>query len=582
MTRKTFTITLGVRSPFLFAAIEPSAHGVDSSALRMANEQPCLPGDHLRGHLRHAAKALFGEQADQVKLLFGAESLERGAEKGRADEPQRGALIVGDLVEQPPAGEPKEGKASPKRSMSLAHRVKIDADTGAAEEGMLQVIELAAPPNKVVMFQGAITVRPFGPGGLRTSADIKETLNNLLLLVSHVGALKSAGFGEIVSRSIVEVSAPKAAVAPAADRVVLDLTFDRPILVDVERVALNVLVGRSVVPGAALKGALAEALKDAGVLSSDSANADLSRIGISHAFPVDNGKLADRAIPSALVCASSMARLCFAEKDLEPLCAIGTPSFPGDWKDDDWDWAQGALGRPASGVKRQARGRVAIDKDGIAEDAKLFVTDLVESDALTWRVTLTRNDADPKLFAEVVAFFTAGFAGLGRTGACVTGRLASVPPVKGAQLSAGRVVLLLETPTVMTDVQSALDTSAQYLAYFRLLLGDGVKSLQSIATRRMAGEFYAHRYPIVAGKYLPFELTEAGSTFALDLDATAAAKASVYLAAGLPPLHSGALLSDAVSGWGECPFMPQNGFGEISVLDEAAINSIVGAEGRAA
>jgi hypothetical protein len=150
-----------------------------------------------------------------------------------------------------------------------------------------------------------------------------------------------------------------------------------------------------------------------------------------------------------------------------------------------------------------------------------------------------------------------------------------------ASIKEGRVVLLLETPTVMTDPKSNTPLPDQYLGYFRRLLGEGVKAVQAVATRRMAGEFYAHRYAIEAGKYLPFSLTEAGATFAFDLDTAAATKLTGFLSGGLPPLHNGKLLTDP-NDWTVCPFMPENGFGEITVLDQTTIDAVRLAEGEAA
>lgn len=571
MTRRSFILKLDVRSPFLFAALEPSAHGVDSSALRDPEQRPRIPGDHLRGHLRHAMIALFGESSDEVRALFGAASPDRGrSSSGAQDEPQRGAIIVGDLVAT--SYRTSSGRTVPfsQRRMTLAHRVQIDEETGAADEGMLQVVELAAPYDSVVSFEGLITVRPTGPGGLRVPPSIDATLKQLLELISHVGAMKSAGFGEVESFALVLVEKPHAVTTGATpgDRIALDLVFDRPLLVDVYKQAFNVSVGGSIIPGGALKGALAAALEDAGVIKQPVgplAEA-LSRICFSHAFPLSGDCLADRAIPAALACVGEEYRLCLSDHDADDILANGPPIYSGDWKDEDWGGARTTLQRPAADLLRQARGRVAINKSGVAATGRLFITDLVETTDQRWRVFLDRNGADQALFEQVIATFRNGFAGLGRTGAvvCAESEAADARPTLDA--GAGKVVILLETPTIMTSLADRTSASDQYLAYFKDLLGVGVSAVRSVATRRLAGDFYAYRYRAnPTALYAPFELTDAGAIFELTVDETAAKCLTSYLLLRyLPPRVNGNMLRDAEE-WRRCPFMPQNGYGEISI-----------------
>jgi hypothetical protein len=579
MARQSFDVSLRVRAPFLFAALEPAAHGVDASALRSSDQCPIMPGDHLRGHLRHAAAVLFGETSDAMRALFGEGSPDRDASGGVQDEPRRGALIVGDFSALSFDACGKPFPTTPRR-MRLGHRVEICEATGAASEGMFATVELAVPYGGVADFRGVVTVRPSGPRGLRPPIDMKRALERLLQLVSHVGAMKSAGYGEIEGFTVAPRVAPTqgAARLPVPDRIEVDLVFDGPLLVAVERQAFNVLVGATIIPGAALKGALAVALDDDGRVSASdhAAQAELSRIRISHAFPLQDALLADRAIPAALACAGGDYRLCFSPQDGAALAVKGAPAFPGDWKSVEWDGARARLRRPESDLVRQARGRVAIGPAGFAEEGKLFVTDLVETAGRVWRVVLDRAGADKDVFAKVVAAFETGFAGLGRTGAALrSSRAAS--RTEQASPQGGLTTILLETAAAMTDPTSPVDYASQYLAYFRQLLGDGVSGARCVATRRLAGEFYAHRYRAAPSGYLPFELTQPGATFELDLSAEAAAALAPYLTTGLPPRSQDALLTDPAM-WRQCPFMPQNGFGEISLLTMSDFKRMSGEE----
>jgi CRISPR/Cas system CSM-associated protein Csm3 (group 7 of RAMP superfamily) len=579
MPRQRFKITLGVRAPFLFAAIEPSTHGIDSSALRNAAGYPVLPGDHLRGHLRHAAMALFdkGTQGDpaEVIALFGTESAQRSsASAGPQDQPARGALIVSDLV----AIKARHGAQSlhlqPDR-LAVYHRVKIDPETGAADEGMLQAIEQPIEAGVTVLFEGMITVRPNGPAQGRMPANIKDVLRDLMHLIPAMGAIKSAGFGEINQEltTIVEEREQPVRMNQTGDRLTVRIKLDQPILVDAERRAYNVIAGRSVIPGGALKGTVAEALGDAGQFRDASGGKveALSQIIFGHAFPLVGDIRSDRALPAACAIAAHggrrHARLAFEATDIFQLSAFGTPVFPMDWKPEDFEAAATSFNRPFSGVERQARGRVAINEAGVAAESKLFVTELVEPSARLWEFTLDRNGADRAVFEAVVETLAAGVAGLGRTGA--TMRLAACEAESPATpLRAGRVRIMLETPAVLTDplVHSG-PVLEQYRGYFAMLLGEGVSAFSAVATRRMEGDYYGYRFRAYGPDvYQPFEVTEPGAVFAFDVTDAAAAVLTGLLQTGLPPLVNGRLL-EAKDGWRVCPFMNQNGYGAISLDD---------------
>ena len=104
-----------------------------------------------------------------------------------------------------------------------------------------------------------------------------------------IGAVKSAGYGEVV-KPAVTLSKSTAVVIPTGANAVARrryrVTFDRPILVDAEWIADNAMAGSAIVPGAVFKGALAQMLTYAG---EDPRKGDysgpLSAISFSHAFP---------------------------------------------------------------------------------------------------------------------------------------------------------------------------------------------------------------------------------------------------------------------------------------------------------
>ncbi len=377
MSRKAFQISVTLRSPFLFEGIGVSVHALDSSPLRGEKGELVLPGDHLRGHLRHAFSALHGEGSDIVSALFGKASEDRTG-TGEQDKPVRGALIVADL------------KATKGHEASIYHRVAINEATGAAATGMLQLIELAAPMGAEVTFKGRLMVRP----GARLPERLAAEIDLALSLIPAMGAMKSSGFGEVVStdcRAITDDKPERAVSIPSDQRVTVTVTFDRPLLVDSSHDANNIFRSAEVVPGGAIKGALAQALADAG--HPVEKNNAFSNLHVSHAFPLEGETLAARAIPSALTVVKRSNGTLAAASALdsaayEALCDSGTPAFPSDWKDENFDLARKALGRPAANLRRFPRGRVAIAANGVAEESKLFVVETVGVQNQRWRFTL--------------------------------------------------------------------------------------------------------------------------------------------------------------------------------------------------
>ncbi|MFX9180974.1 RAMP superfamily CRISPR-associated protein, partial [Acinetobacter baumannii] len=72
-------------------------------------------------------------------------------------------------------------------------RVAINAETGAAKTGALQVVELVAPVGQDVEFTGKAIVRCADGQANR----LVNALRRALALIPAIGGLKSAGFGEV-------------------------------------------------------------------------------------------------------------------------------------------------------------------------------------------------------------------------------------------------------------------------------------------------------------------------------------------------------------------------------------------------
>jgi RAMP superfamily len=544
-------LTLRVRSPFLFAALEPGPDGFDATAMRTPDGLSLIPGDHIRGHIRHAIRILDDDCLDS---LFGKASVQRDDAKASVqDAPLAGALVFSDAIATQFSHQSGQSFEFP--------RIAIDEATGTVRTGALNFIELVAPPDTIVEFNSVVSYLASSHEG---SNKVKELLEDALLVVTSMGGLKSSGFGELVH------PLPKLEVLKLpslglnATQTSLTVEFDRPLLVDTRHAAWNAIEGAAVVPGGAIKGALGRLISGDTNLS----NA-LSQILISHAFPLDDQEVTcDLPIPLAFAFSNETRGIVLDDESLVALCADEVPIFQPDWKERLWEEARSLVKRPASNLTYQSRGHVAIDDNGIAAEGQLFVTRHVETKGKRWQLSIERNGADEAKFQEILNLVSQGLPAIGRTGAIMSVVRTNTRHAISKATKNKELLLILETPALLTNVLNhQKSATAQYQAYFELLLGkDGFSDFKAVAQRSLKGDYLAHRFRLYGSeRYVPFEITNPGAVFALTCTSDdGVALLNQALETGLPPTNGEALLTNAMEDWQSCPFMNQNGFGQIS------------------
>lgn len=549
MKRIVFSIAVRVRSPFLFPDTVAGSFGLDRVALRDAAGRPILPQDQVRGVLFHAcadAAAAMQKRRDLRLAIFGKGSADaREAGAGADFEPSRGRILFGDLV----ADRVGDGLRSV--------RVEIDPATGAADDGKLMFAELIAPPGASVTFSGEAVL-------LASDAEAKEwvpLLEAAASWVSAIGAMKSAGFGEVEAFGIRRKSeAPLAArpVAAVADRQGYALRFDRRFAVDVRRVADNIYVGQDVVPGGVIKGALARKLELSGQLRG--LEGAVTALSVSHA----RVQGAPPAMPLSIVVEPGSNRVgdaLLVPEGKGALVAGKAALWRGDWKPEAAAAARAALGLPdAPVVARSVRTHVAISEEtGTAADQKLYAVDAVEPGNRVWSCVVDFGAiADQAVRRQLAGALEAGLDGIGRTGASL--RLereaaAALPAVTTVAGTTDVFAVVLETDAVMASPADGADAGGAYRAWWARVL-PGAVLVNHFATQRLAGGYVARRYAPEQG-YQPFWLTEAGSVFVLKGD----------IAGDLAGLTRNRLPAPVIGGvvtsWRTCPYQPENGYGAI-------------------
>lgn len=292
--RRKYELVLTLRSPFLFEGVVNTRVGVDSACIRGEAGEPIVPAAQIKGVLRDALERLALDTGlitgDEIDLLFGVPSNPAGAEQ---DRPERGQALFGDLG------------APGCRVAGHTTRIEIDDSSGTVRRGHLNVIELAAPLGAEIRFSGPLVIS-YGSG--LDPARVEKAMRAAIKLIPVIGSYKSAGFGEVVADAGSLELLSRSALAPAAadltdQRLVFDVGFDRPLLVDTSREADNVFEGASVIPGAVFKGAIAERLRLGAEDPEDERSplgAALAALRISHAFPLSGG-------PGAAPCREALA-----------------------------------------------------------------------------------------------------------------------------------------------------------------------------------------------------------------------------------------------------------------------------------
>jgi hypothetical protein len=600
--RHVFAIDVVVESPFIFPGAETHAVGVDTPALRDDDHRAVLPADHLKGLLLEAVQALKDKAPGALGGwdagdLFGRE---RGNDRNTQSwEPARGRLLFADLF----AEEDAKWRARPS-SERVHTRIQIDDQSGAVAEGMLQEIELCAPFAARVKFTGAIIFH----GTEKEGAAVKTLLTKALRLVPYFGGHRSIGFGRHVfehsgitsgrSTPVIELSSREA----PARRATYEATFDRPFLIASTATADNIFEGGTIVPGGAVKGAVADMLERAGLKPRDESELSrvLARLRVSHAFPIRDGVLLDRAIPLSIAAVPDSRAPANADRRYLFADAVSAPSglidgrcadFQADWKREVLEECRKVMNRPAAeDVASRPRVHTAIAREtGTALEENLFVEvargPRQGSEPLTVRFSIDFAEGDERTAAaeDIAAILARPLDAIGKTRAIMTPKLVGKTAPAPRAAGAGPWIVVLETAAAILDLDSEhaprdgdRPTSAreQLEAYVAKAI-PGARLADCFLRVRRAGGYHARRVK----PYRPVTLFEPGSTLLIECAEGAEPGAVVatlrqFERSGLPVMRwtdTGGLR--AVEDWRECAHLPQNGYGEISV-DDAAFASV--------
>ena len=587
MRRVTVRVRLRLRGPILSQSSSIGAPGFDAlmaqgrfsrSPAQPPERRYYLPGSLLKGLLREAWQELGTVDPSYTTLLpqwLGKISPELG------NEPMRGRMQWSDFV---------DWTTTPSTDPPSRTRIAIDDERGAADSGMLQVLESPYASGETAAFEG--TIHWLGSDS-ESERPVLEALERGLLWLRAAGGVRTAGFGGVLGAELTASTQPLKAASSLAekDRLELRLRFAEPVIFSKRRVADNWFESEDVISGGALKGAVATMIDAEPGLFGD-LSAELSGLGFTHAFPAAVGKPRPSQWPLSMVSYSSDAdKPDFGDAmtgGAKPVRQGKPWAFDIDWKDGIRKIVERSYGWPK--LERQVRVRTAFDgskgkadEGEVNEGGRLFAWRMVEPFDHEWVCCVDLSELSPEARKQLVALVESfGMGPLGKSKAWAE----IVPRVPDQQTAseAKHYVVTLQTPALLLDpgrmlapnggigAKDADTLRAALAAAWQEVSGGALRLVDYFQRCSLAGGGYLlQRFGTAREQYRPYLLSDAGSTFRLEpapgRETDAAAIVGQWRKKGLPLTASVrgfyGIPDAADDQWKHCPYLPENGYGEI-------------------
>jgi len=564
--RRKLTITLD--SPYLTRGNRVGVFGIDAPLARNAAGTLYLPGTLVVGRLAEAFRQL-GEAGvvasayrSDLDTLFAHVSA--GNDATNSGRTPRRRLFVGDLLL-------KENKHETSGTRS---RVALNPVSGVVTEGALQVIEAPFETGEKLVFTGEIRLLAIAEEGKAAFGRIAKAL----AWITQFGSNRTTGFGVNVAASLGQpgVAHPvQGQIANDAHEFRLRLRFKDLLHVGDLRSSGNSYTSSAVVPGGAIKGAIATQILcgKSGYLTDNAASMpefkllaeQFSKLRISHAFPIVSDTKPNssrpRRIPMSWV--TSKGRLYDTALIADPTAPViiegEAAKFAPDWKPPALEQAATSAGW--SEPSTELRLRTQIDPiHRAAQESRLFAISYRRTDMHDWvaDVDFTGDAKDmATVFTQLRAALSEGLIGIGRGGAFAEVIIEPRPTPPGAEK--GNVIMTLQTPALLRRpcASGDVDLTPAYAAAF-LELGITAKLKAIFVRERLRGaQFFAARSK---APYRPWLLTEAGSVFVFsDVADIMPFKSHLEV-----PMKTLAFYGHSKDGWKNCPYLPENGYGEVA------------------
>ncbi|MCP4183012.1 MAG: hypothetical protein GY761_06805 [Hyphomicrobiales bacterium] len=601
-------IKITLRSPFTTSGMQTEVGGNDLSILRDHLGNVILSGYQLAGYIKiiltQIATALDGQ--DRACDLPDLDDLQHWYHDGRQTEAYDENAI--NILEDRALIRIFDCQLENQNSKinGSTTRIKINDETGSNEQGSLQVIELIDQHGSELTFEGSVRFFGTASGAKR----LHRGMNVAPKFIRAFGSMKSIGHGKSISIRIqpwqevngASLKPPKSA-RKIDGKALISVKPKEPLLVEPEIHNENIYVGREEISGGLIKGTIARQLALAGCLNEYSEC--LSKMRINHALPAPVSHN-DRpfCLPKSAIIIKSAQDAYLSDLTMIDVANLQADIVPAPGhKSEDLRVTEQQF-RP-TGLRKYLRNRTGVSAENwTAASGILFSQQYVVADDNHWLCEISLppdlddDDALHGRLAELVAMIeNTGLLTLGKSQAEADCVLVKVQPhAANVQLSPAeqrveaRIVLQSDSWLLDSDQLSGIanwGNSAQsyenyFLRAFNLILNhplDGLVLEKHFASEILVGGDKAVRFREGGSnseEYMPYMMTSKGSVFVLSVPEAAAPKfaeaVKTFLSNGLPVPVSG-------RDWQDCPFVPENGYGEIMV-GSADIATLGGSHGK--
>ena len=619
LTYYSVDFELTLKTPFMTKGTGSMRFGLDTFS-QTESGKLVINGSQIRGILR--------QQLSQFDSLLADDSLKSLIEYAFGQESRNGEFVAhfeGSALTFPwkfieVTVEPQVEQLSGDK----LYRIKIDEETGIAEEGHIQVIENKYPVGSLVTFKGQ---GYYLESEQYSASQLESWINKALKSIDSIGAFKSIGFGEVVEANCIfnikhSGNVETQDIAPLTQQPLrVAFTADRPICFAKPRAKTsNLFVSEQYIPGNAIKAAL---IKGAYYQSLDE-NAPLKKyindLAVTHAKPISqvtnekdkNEKLLapwskytpSKSLPLSLLQFSMTGKQVYldAAQFQEPIILKGKSgitagAFPTDAKGSVPIEVQSAYGSISPQVKRQLVVRTAVNSDTLsADDGQLFSYETISNENMVWLAqfslpTTTEGGSEIKkeeaesTGRQLLEALSYGLHQLGKTKAKLlyedSQSVKISRPGKGESIVKLSIklesdALLFEGKDIEDEMHSDLNPLTELLKqYFRshVFKEADVPLVACYAdTRLVGGDYLLHKF----GKDKPYQpqvLVTAGSVFTFDIQKLSEVEKEHVINQLSNILHTGLPTPKAEWTFETTPYIPQNGFGQISWLPQSVIQT---------
>ncbi|GAB4141223.1 MAG: hypothetical protein Tsb009_10910 [Planctomycetaceae bacterium] len=626
MIESDIQLEFDIAGPFLVQSSTGGEYGVDAAALRDVNGALVLTGSQVRGRIREALvefQQIGKVSGDKITSWLGPQL------------PKEWGTVDPDQGLRPHNWHFTDFVAQLNVDNTLISRIQIESETGAVKRGALQVIESGLPIGQTVKFCSTVTLSGQGEDEIDEAV---KWLKRAAAWVASFGAFRNVGFGAVksVKSTVTAIRASRANLitanrepvsvlgtstttnltSPSGDatepsactrRRYLRIEMEEPFCIGTRRRSLNTVESLRYIPGAVIKGAVAQVVKriygqtgtvDLMTLSGEQLPRlckTFRHIRFLAAFPTSEDTAGRPVVSPLSLFMDSKDKLYDAAHIDGPFLVknkdlVKAPCFAPDWKEAPAGWDSGWLNPHV-----ELRIRTAIDSGRRrARDQFLFAQELVHPLAIDrddsriatgqrpkviWRgeITLDESVTDPKaIWDELELLFDWAVFRIGKTKARARFSFDWDSRKSDYQSNLdsvdGRWVIVLQSPALLVDPRDLETewtngndaTRTLYEQVFLEISGGHLKLVNQFIDQSLHGGFLAHRCNPY--DYKPFLVTEAGSCFVLEANGHADdAKTEIgsWLDNCLP------LPNWATEFYGDNfttnPFTPADGFGEIVV-----------------